>query len=142
MARRCLRLRKINTVAGIIAHHSDQRAAFAFRTGQTGDAREPQGVLVHQALLEAEFPNQEAIVALFRIHFEVDDRLADLLATGTGVVRSRKRAVKFFGWVFFLISSGSPHVRCTPTGRTCGEPDKIELTAMGVKLNGSRCRPL
>ena len=51
---------------------------------------------------------------------------------------SRKRAVKYFGWVFFLISSGSPHVR--PMGRTCGEPDEIELTAMGVKLNGSRCR--
>ena len=56
----------------------------------------------------------------------------------TGAVRSRKRAVKCFGWVFFLISSGSPHVR--PMGRTCGEPDEIELTAMGVKLNGSRCR--
>ena len=27
-------------------------------------------------------------------------------------------------------------------GRTCGEPDEIELTAMGVKLNGSRCRHL
>ena len=53
-------------------------------------------------------------------------------------VRSRKSAVKNFGWVFFLISSGSPHVR--PMGRTCGEPDEIELTAMGVKLNGSRCR--
>ena len=58
----------------------------------------------------------------------------------TRAVRSRKRAVKFFGWVFFLISSGSPHVRCTPMARTCGEPDEIELTAMGVKLNGSRCR--
>ena len=46
------------------------------------------------------------------------------------MVRSRKRAVKFFGWVFFLISSGSPHVR--PMGRTCGEPDEIELTAAGV----------
>ena len=44
----------------------------------------------------------------------------------------------YFGWVFFLISSGSPHVRCTPVGRTCGEPDEIESTAMGVKLNGSR----
>ena len=52
--------------------------------------------------------------------------------------RSRKRAEMFFGWVFFLISSGSPHVR--PMGRTCGEPDEIELTAMGVKLNGPRCR--
>ena len=37
-----------------------------------------------------------------------------------------------------MISCGSPHVR--PMGRTCGEPDEIELTAMGVKLNGSRCR--
>ena len=53
-------------------------------------------------------------------------------------VRPRKRAVKFFGWVFFLISSGSPHVR--HMGRTCGEPEEIESTAMGVKLNGSRCR--
>ena len=25
-------------------------------------------------------------------------------------------------------------------GRTCGEPDEIGLAAMGVKLNGSRCR--
>ena len=37
-----------------------------------------------------------------------------------------------------MISSGSPHVRTM--GRTCGEPDEIELAAMGVKLNGSRCR--
>ena len=55
-----------------------------------------------------------------------------------GAVRSRKRAVNVFGWVFFLITSGSPHVR--PMGRTCGEPDENELTAMGVKLNGSHCR--
>jgi len=40
-----------------------------------------------------------------------------------------KRAVKVFGWAFFLISSGSPHVR--PMGRTCGEPDEIGLTPMG-----------
>ena len=49
---------------------------------------------------------------------------------------SRKRAVAFFGWVFFLISLGPPHVG--HMGRTCGEPDRIELTATGVKLNGSR----
>ena len=52
---------------------------------------------------------------------------------------SRKRAVVYFGWVFFLISSGgqAPHVQCTPMGAlsTCGEPDEIELTPMGVKLN-------
>ena len=50
----------------------------------------------------------------------------------------QKRAVIFYGWGFFLISSGSPHVR--PMGRTCGEPDEIELTPMGVKLNGSGTR--
>ena len=39
----------------------------------------------------------------------------------------------------FLWRSGTtrPHVRCTPVGRACGEPDEIELTAIGVKLNGS-----
>ena len=53
---------------------------------------------------------------------------------------SRKRAVNVFGWVFFLISSGSPHVR--PVGRACGEPDENGLTAMGVELNGSGRVPL
>ena len=33
-----------------------------------------------------------------------------------------------------MISSGSPHVRCTPMGRTCGEPDEIGLTPMGVEI--------
>ena len=47
----------------------------------------------------------------------------------------RKRAVIFSGWVFFLISPCSPHVR--PMGRTCGEPTEIKLTPIGVKLNGS-----
>ena len=28
----------------------------------------------------------------------------------------------------------------TPHGGACGEPDEIVLTAMGVELNGSRCR--
>ena len=48
---------------------------------------------------------------------------------------ARKRAVIYFGWVFFLISLGSPHVR--PMGRTRGEPNEIELTPIGVRLNGS-----
>ena len=39
-------------------------------------------------------------------------------------VCSRKRAVILFGWAFFLISLGSPHVRCTPMGRTCGDQTK------------------
>ena len=30
-----------------------------------------------------------------------------------------------------LISLGSPHVRCTPMGRPCGEPNGIELTPIG-----------
>ena len=62
---------------------------------------------------------------------------AQLACPGVGALTNKSG--KSFGWVFFLISSGSPHVR--PMGRTCGEPDEIELTAMGVKLNGSRCRP-
>ena len=44
----------------------------------------------------------------------------------------RKRAVKHFGWGFFLISFGSPHVR--PMERTCGEPDDIELTPIGGEI--------
>ena len=39
-----------------------------------------------------------------------------------------------------MISSGSPHVR--PMGHTCGEPDEIGLTAMGVELNGSGRAPV
>ena len=62
-----------------------------------------------------------------------------IFESGGTTACSRQRAVKCFGWVFFLISSGSPHVH--PMGRTCGEPDEIELTAMGVKLNGSRRVP-
>ena len=41
-------------------------------------------------------------------------------------------------WVFFLISLGSPHVRCTPMGRTCGEPNEIGLAPIRVNLNGPR----
>ena len=52
---------------------------------------------------------------------------------------SPESAVVFFGWVFFLIPLGSPHVLRAHMGvhRTCGEPTEIELTAMGVGLNGS-----
>jgi len=42
---------------------------------------------------------------------------------------SVKRAVAFFGWVFFLISSGSPRVLRSHMGHTCGEPNETELTA-------------
>ena len=47
----------------------------------------------------------------------------------------------FFGWVFFLISLGgqAPHIR--PMGRTCGEPNEIELNPIGVELNGPRRVP-
>ena len=62
--------------------------------------------------------------------------VADLVAW------ARSRAVIIFGWVFFLIPSGgqAPHVLRAQMGvhRTCGEPDEIGLTPMGVKLNGSR----
>ena len=43
----------------------------------------------------------------------------------------------FFGGVLFLISLGgqAQHVQCTSHGvyRPCGEPDEIELTAIGVE---------
>ena len=42
---------------------------------------------------------------------------------------SRKRVVMFFGWVFDLISLGSPRVLRVHMGHTCGEPTGIELTA-------------
>ena len=47
------------------------------------------------------------------------------------------------GWVFFLISSGgqAPHVRPVGVHRTCGEPDEIELTPMGVRLGRTRGEP-
>ena len=54
----------------------------------------------------------------------------------------REREMVFSGWVFFLISFGSPRVRCTPVGRTCGEPHEIELAPIRVELNGPQCVPL
>ena len=42
------------------------------------------------------------------------------------------------GWVFFLISLGSPRVRAMGVHRTCGGSNGIELTAIGVELNGPR----
>ena len=41
--------------------------------------------------------------------------------------------------IFFLSSLGgqAPHVRPVGVHRTCGEPNEIELTAIGVKLSGS-----
>ena len=32
-------------------------------------------------------------------------------------------------WVSFLISLGSPHVRRTSMGHTCGEPNEVDVTA-------------
>ena len=53
----------------------------------------------------------------------------------------RKRAVKKFGWAFFLIPLGgqAPHVTLRPMGvhRTCGGADEAELTPIGVRSNGS-----
>ena len=88
------------------------------------------------------FRQQREVSLRMRLRVRVRVRVLRVGRVGVGrclaiaaVACSRKRAVKFFGWVFFLISSGSPHVR--PMGRTCGEPDEIGLTAMGVELNGS-----
>ena len=66
--------------------------------------------------------------------------LAHALHHGRFAFDTKKGGDAHFGCVFFLILSGgqAPHVR--PVGRTCGEPDEIELAAMGVELNGSRTR--
>ena len=49
---------------------------------------------------------------------------------------SAPRLIKKEAVIFRVgISLGSPNVRTM--GHTCGEPDKIELTTIGVKLNGS-----
>ena len=53
---------------------------------------------------------------------------------------SYKSAVISFRRVYFLISLNSPRVHPQMGGRghrTCGEPDEIESTAIGVGLNGS-----
>ena len=40
-----------------------------------------------------------------------------------------------------MISLGSPHVLRAHMRRTCGGSNEIELTAIGVELNGSRHAP-
>ena len=54
---------------------------------------------------------------------------------------SGNRVVICLGWVSFLISLGgqAPHALRARMGvhRTCGEPDEIGSTPMGVALNGS-----
>ena len=47
----------------------------------------------------------------------------------------------FFEWVFCLVSSGSPHVCIRPVWRACGEPNGIELTPSGARLDGPRRVP-
>ena len=45
---------------------------------------------------------------------------------------------RWYFWMgIFFVSSGSPQVH--PMRCTCGEPNEIELTPIGAKLNGSRC---
>ena len=41
-----------------------------------------------------------------------------------------------------MISPAHVHVRCTPMGRTCRWAGEIELTPIGVKLNGSGPVPI
>ena len=59
---------------------------------------------------------------------------------GEGLPRTKKSAV-FFGWVFVLVSLGSPRVLRAHMGRSCGEPGEIELNPIGVALNGPRRVP-
>ena len=46
-----------------------------------------------------------------------------------GYAPHQKKSSKFFGWVFFLISPGSPRVCGMRAPSTCGEPNEIELNA-------------
>ena len=48
------------------------------------------------------------------------------LGQAHGLLTWKSGRVMLCGWVFFLLSLGSPHVR--RMGRTCGEPNEIELT--------------
>ena len=50
--------------------------------------------------------------------------------------RLTKKSGEIFGWVRFLISLGSPHVR--PVGRTCRRAGEVELAPIEAELNGSR----
>ena len=63
-----------------------------------------------------------------------------LLGPGAAVEPARgQRAVILFGRVFFLILLGgqASHVRPVWALSTCGEPNEIGLTPIGVKLDGS-----
>ena len=53
---------------------------------------------------------------------------------------ARQRTVMFFGWVFFLISPTYLHVLRAHMGRACRWPGEIELTPIGVELNGPSTR--
>ena len=71
-----------------------------------------------------------------------DIRLALRAETlNTAGVPTEKSGCSIFGVGIFLDSLGAPHVRCTPVGRTCGEPNEIKLTPIWVELNGRRQAP-
>ena len=64
-----------------------------------------------------------------------------LSARSNGMYLSTEKSGNiYFGWVFFLISLGSPHAR--PMGRTCGESDEIGCTPHGggIERLGARTR--
>ena len=67
-----------------------------------------------------------------------------LKVDGKYVIVDNQRAVMFFGWVFFLISLGSPQVHLchhhtyAPWGWKCGEPTEIGLTGINPFLNSLR----
>ena len=81
------------------------------------------------------------MVSLKQFHRDLAARAEKLVRRLIERTSPCKRAVMSFGWVFFLISLGSPHVRRTPHGcvthRTYGEPNEIELTAIELHLHGS-----
>ena len=128
----------------------EPRAKYSYTVQSGGEGAVPSPVYAFRALPDGTTPTRldmygdMGVYEYNSMEWLLKDCNADATASAADAIVHMgdhayaiwKRAVILFGWVFFLISSGSPHVR--PMGRTCGEPDEIELTAMGVELNGSR----
>ena len=51
------------------------------------------------------------------------------MSAEAATMRTRREPFNFTPMAVNPISSGSPHVRCTPMGRTCGGPDETKKNA-------------
>ena len=69
----CVTLGKITAIAPVIQKHTEFKKSLKFH--------DSNGVLIHHLLLLHDNPNQGAVTALFRTHFEVDDPLSGLISS-------------------------------------------------------------